>query len=44
VAAGVPVLPPQQSISFSLIEHWFNAGSPTPLHEIQETAPWPQSR
>jgi NAD+ diphosphatase len=44
VAAGVPVLPPQQSISFSLIEHWFNAGSPTPLHEIQETAPWPHSR
>jgi NAD+ diphosphatase len=44
VAAGVPVLPPQQSISFSLIEHWFNAGSPRPLHEIQGTTPWPHSR
>jgi NAD+ diphosphatase len=26
VAAGVPLLPPSQSISFSLIEHWFDAG------------------
>src|SRR6202165_1328194 len=25
VAAGVPLLPPNQSISFSLIEHWFDA-------------------
>jgi NAD+ diphosphatase len=44
VASGVPVLPPQQSISFSLIEHWFNAGSPRPLHEIQGTMPWPHPR
>ena len=29
VAGGVPLLPPNQSISFSLIEHWFDAGRRT---------------
>lgn len=31
VAAGTPVLPPSLSISYALIEHWFDAGWPTPL-------------
>jgi NAD+ diphosphatase len=44
VAAGTPVLPPQQSISFSLIEHWFNEGSPVPLHHSQGSVPWPNTR
>jgi NAD+ diphosphatase len=44
VAAGTPVLPPQQSISFSLIEHWFNKGSPVPLHQSQGSVPWPNTR
>ena len=44
VAAGTPLLPPQQSISFSLIEHWFNAGSEKPLREIQDATTWTQAR
>ena len=41
IAAGTPVLPPLTSISFRLIEHWFDAGSERPLSEIHETIPWP---
>jgi NAD+ diphosphatase len=44
VAAGVPLLPPNQSISFSLIEHWFDAGSERPLREIHGATSSPQSR
>jgi NAD+ diphosphatase len=44
VAAGTPVLPPQQSISFSLIEHWFNEGSALPLHQSLGSIPWPNPR
>jgi NAD+ diphosphatase len=44
VAAGVPLLPPVQSISFHLIAHWFDAGSARPLRDIHEATPWPQSR
>jgi NAD+ diphosphatase len=43
IAAGVPLLPPSQSISFSLIEYWFDAGSDRPLRDIHRTTPWPQS-
>jgi NAD+ diphosphatase len=39
--AGVPLLPPSQSISFRLIEDWFNAGSDHPLSDA--AASW-QSR
>ncbi len=42
VAAGVPQLPPAQSISFRLIEHWFDAGHLRPLHEIHGSAAWPR--
>ena len=54
VAAGVPLLPPNQSISFSLIEHWFDAGSERPdgvprggqppLRQILGVTSWPPSR
>jgi NAD+ diphosphatase len=44
LAASGTLLPPRQSISFRLIEHWFDAGWATPLREIQGSAPWPQSR
>jgi len=49
VAAGVPLLPPNQSISFSLIEHWFDAagerpGGVPPLRQIVGVGSWPQSR
>jgi NAD+ diphosphatase len=38
------LLPPRQSISFRLIEHWFDAGGESSLRDIQGSAPWPQSR
>lgn len=44
IAAGSPLLPPSQSISFRLIEHWFDAGSKRPLRDIHGASPWPQSR
>lgn len=34
LVAGVPLLPPAQSISFRLIEDWFDAGSDRPLREV----------
>jgi NAD+ diphosphatase len=43
VAGGVPLLPPNQSISFSLIEHWFDAGGGRPpLREVHGVMPRPQ--
>ena len=42
--AGAPLLPPRQSISFRLIEHWFDAGADRPLRELRESAPWPAAR
>jgi NAD+ diphosphatase len=44
IAAGGALLPPRQSISFSLIEHWFDAGSARPLSDHHGAAPWPQPR
>jgi NAD+ diphosphatase len=44
VAGGVPLLPPRQSISFRLIEHWFDSGAERPLRDLQASAPWPQPR
>jgi len=44
LASNGALLPPRQSISFRLIEHWFDAGSAAPLRDIQGSAPWPQSR
>ena len=33
IAAGEPHLPPRQSVSLRLIEHWFDSGSGVPLRE-----------
>ena len=38
------LLPPRQSISYRLIEDWFDAGGGTRLRDIQGSTPWPQSR
>lgn len=39
LAAGVPLLPPPQSISFRLIEDWFDAGSERPLRVLLVSRP-----
>jgi NAD+ diphosphatase len=44
LAAGSVILPPRQSISFSLIEHWFDAGSDGRLRDIQGHEPWHRPR
>ncbi|MEP6547242.1 MAG: NAD(+) diphosphatase [Gammaproteobacteria bacterium] len=44
IAANGALLPPRQSISFCLIEHWFDAGGQQRLRDVQGSAPWPQSR
>jgi NAD+ diphosphatase len=44
LASNGAMLPPQQSISFRLIEHWFDVGGGPPLRDVQGGAPWPQSR
>lgn len=41
VASGRPLVPPGVSISFRLIEHWFDAGGGPKLREIQKVAAWP---
>lgn len=44
LAAGTPLLPPRQSISFRLIEHWYAPGADRPLPHLEGSAPVPQSR
>jgi NAD+ diphosphatase len=44
LAGGAAILPPPQSISFSLIEHWFDAGGGAKLRQMQGIEPWLQSR
>jgi NAD+ diphosphatase len=44
LASNGTLLPPRQSISYRLIEHWFDAGWNTRLRDIQGSTPWPQSR
>jgi NAD+ diphosphatase len=44
VATGTPLLPPRQSISYHLIEHWFDSGSDKPLRDFQLATTWPQVR
>jgi NAD+ diphosphatase len=44
IAAGAALLPPRQSISFRLIEQWFDAEGGVRLAEIQGAEPWPTSR
>jgi NAD+ diphosphatase len=44
IASSGALLPPRQSISFRLIEHWFDAGGDQRLRDVQGSAPWPSSR
>jgi NAD+ diphosphatase len=44
LAANGALLPLRQSISFRLIEHWFDAAGTTRLRDIHRSTPWPQSR
>ena len=44
LASGTPLVPPNVSISFRLIEHWFNAGGGRPLREILGNVPWSSTR
>jgi NAD+ diphosphatase len=44
VTSNGTLLPPRPSISFRLIEDWFDAGGGTPLRDVHGSAPWPQSR
>jgi len=40
IATTGTLLPPRQSISFRLIEHWFDAGGSERLRDVQGNAPW----
>jgi NAD+ diphosphatase len=44
IASTGALLPPRQSISFRLIEHWFDAGGGGRLRDIHGSTPWPASR
>ena len=41
LAAGYPKIPPNVSISFRLIEDWFDSGGGPSLREIQGAVTWP---
>jgi NAD+ diphosphatase len=42
IASGVPLLPPPLSISYRLIEHWFDAGASQPLRDLRPPTAWPR--
>jgi len=44
IAAGTPALPPPQSVSFRLIEDWYDAGAPRPLSQEPGARRWDASR
>jgi NAD+ diphosphatase len=44
IGAGAILLPPRQSISYALIEHWFDAAAPVPLRDLATPEPWPRPR
>jgi len=44
LAAGHPKIPPNVSISFRLIENWFDAGGGPNLRELHGAVTWPASR
>ena len=44
VAAGVPGLPPPQSVSYRLIEEWYDAGSAVPLAVTPGVKQWGPGR
>jgi NAD+ diphosphatase len=43
IVNGTPFLPPNVSISYRLIEHWFNAGAAVPLRELHAATTWTQA-
>lgn len=40
IASGTPLLPPPQSVSFRLIEDWFDERWPVPLREVPGAGRW----
>lgn len=40
IASGTPKLPPPQSVSFRLIEDWFDERWPLPLREVPDAGRW----
>jgi NAD+ diphosphatase len=44
IASGFPKVPPGVSISFRLIEHWFDAAGGRRLRDVQGANTWPSSR
>jgi NAD+ diphosphatase len=44
VRAGCPLLPPSASISYRLIEQWFDSDGGRPLRELHGDRAWPRSR
>ena len=44
IASGFPGLPPPQSVSFRLIEDWYDAASPVPLRATPGVTLWSQER
>jgi NAD+ diphosphatase len=40
IVAGTPFLPPNVSISFRLIEDWFDAAAAVPLRKLHVAKPW----
>ncbi len=40
IASGTPALPPPQSVSFRLIEDWYDAGAVVPLRRAPGLRPW----
>jgi NAD+ diphosphatase len=44
LASGRPIVPPSVSISFRLIEHWFDAGGGPKLRQIHQASSWPAAR
>ena len=44
IASGFPGLPPPQSVSFRLIEHWYDSGSELPLAQTPGITLWGSRR
>jgi NAD+ diphosphatase len=44
IASGTPGLPPPQSVSYRLIEHWYDSGASVPLARTPGLTPWGSQR
>ncbi len=40
IASGMPVMPPSQSVSYRLIEDWYDSDSSVPLRETRGLQLW----